>query len=105
VLVVAERFSRPIVGVVGIVAALILGLRVVRTGREPRGSGQAPTLAGGGSPGPGMFAQGSEPELPPVTVTALNATTSRLKTEVQAESTQRPEMAASVVKAWLAEGG
>jgi hypothetical protein len=52
-----------------------------------------------------MFAQGSEPELPPVTVTALNATTSRLKTEVQAESTQRPEMAASVVKAWLAEGG
>jgi flagellar M-ring protein FliF len=105
VLVVAERFSRPIVGVVGIVAALILGLRVVRTGREPRSSGQAPTLAGGGSPGSGMFAQGSEPELPPVTVTALNATTSRLKTEVQAESTQRPEMAASVVKAWLAEGG
>ena len=52
-----------------------------------------------------MGGEGTGGELPPVKVTALNATTTRLKNEVQAESTQRPEMAASVMKAWLAEGG
>jgi len=105
VLVVAQRFSRPIVGIVGIVAALILGLRVLRTGREPTGRGTPESLAAGGMGGtaPGALAQGAEPGLPPVSVPALSATTSRLKSEVQAESTQRPEMAASVVKAWLAE--
>ena len=39
-----------------------------------------------------------------MSVPALNAVTNKLKNEVQAESTQRPEMAASVVKAWLTEG-
>jgi flagellar M-ring protein FliF len=98
VLVVVERFSRPLVGLIGILAALILGLRVLRPGRESRGA--AASLAGGQLPSGGNE---SEPELPPVKVTALNASTNRLKNEVQAESTQRPEMAASVVKAWLAE--
>jgi flagellar biosynthesis/type III secretory pathway M-ring protein FliF/YscJ len=47
------------------------------------------------SPGEG------EPELPPVRVPELSSTTTRLKNEVQSETTQRPEVAASVVKAWL----
>lgn len=36
-------------------------------------------------------------------VPALSASTSKLKNEVQAESTQRPDMAALVVKAWLTQ--
>ncbi|MBP9201590.1 MAG: hypothetical protein KBF47_16370, partial [Gemmatimonadales bacterium] len=44
-----------------------------------------------------------ERELPAVKVPALSASTSKLKNEVQAESTQRPDMAASVVKAWLTQ--
>lgn len=103
VIMVAERFSRPVIGLVGIIAALILALRVLKPGPAPRGG--TPTL--GGTPaGGGAFPAASipEPELPPVSVPALNAVTNKLKNEVQAESTQRPEMAASVVKAWLTEG-
>ncbi len=92
VLVVAERFSRPMVGLVGIVAALILALRVLKPGPIPE---RGTMLAGAASE--------ADQELPPVRVPALNATTSRLKSELQAESTQRPETTASVVKAWLAE--
>ena len=43
----------------------------------------------------------AEPELPPVRVPELSSTTTRLKNEVQSETTQHPEVAASVVKAWL----
>jgi flagellar M-ring protein FliF len=103
-LVVVERFSRPLVGIVGILAALILGLKVLKPGRESRAAGGSLAGGAGGTPGR-LAAEEAEPELPPVKVPALNAATSRLKNEVQAESTQRPEMAASVVKAWLAEGG
>lgn len=100
VLVVAERFSRPLIAVVGIIAALILALKVLKPGPMPPG--------GGG----GSFASQSERgafngqpdiELPPVPVTAISATTTRLKNEVQAESTARPETAAQVMKTWLAE--
>jgi flagellar M-ring protein FliF len=101
VLVVVERFSRPMIGLVGIIAALVLALKLLRPSSEPR-SGSA--LAGGAGSQLTGRRDDEEPELPPVKVPALNATTTRLKNEVQAESTQRPEMAASVVKAWLAEG-
>ena len=101
VLVVVERFSRPLIGLIGILAALMLGLRVLRPGRDSGESSGAQALAAGGR----QFQGGddAESELPPVKMTALNASTHRLKNEVQAESSQRPEMAASVVKAWLAE--
>ncbi len=98
VLVLVDRFSRPLIGLLGILAALILGLRVLK----PAGPGA--NLAGGQGAGGLMAAGETEAELPAVRVPALNATTSRLKHEVQAESTQRPEMAASVVKTWLTEG-
>jgi flagellar M-ring protein FliF len=101
VLVIAERFSRPAIGLVGILAALVLALRVLRQGGEGAGfasaTGRSETaLRGAGEP---------DIELPSVKVPALNASTSKLKNEVQQESNQRPEMAASVVKTWLAEGG
>jgi flagellar M-ring protein FliF len=96
VLVVVERFSRPLIGLVGILAALVLALRVLRPGSGRVAAGGQAQLAAGTGAEP-------EPELPPVKVPALSATTSRLKNEVQADSTQRPEVTASVVKAWLAE--
>jgi len=99
VLVVVDRFSRPIIGLLGILAALILGLRVLRpTAAGQLAAGRAPAELEAGS------AMEPEPALPPIKVPALNATTTRLKNEVQNESTQRPETTASVVKAWLAEG-
>ncbi len=103
VLVVAERFSRPLIALVGIIAALILALRVLQPSKESRGN----TLArSGGADGDsagysGRGEDGREPELPVIRVPELSATTTRLKNEVQAESTQRPELAASVVKTWL----
>lgn len=101
VLVVVERFSRPVIGLVGILAALLLALRVLKPMALPRGAGG--TLAG--APESAGFGAGvAELELPGVKVPALSATTTRLKNEVQSESGQRPEMAASVVKTWLAEG-
>lgn len=99
VLVVVDRFSRPLIGLLGILAALILGLRVLRpsTASQLAAAGALAQLGSGGQ-------TEMEPALPPIQMTALNSTTSRLKNEVQAESTQRPETTASVVKAWLAEG-
>lgn len=98
VIAVAERFSRPVIAIVGIVAALILALKVLKPGPMPQGGGSF-----AGQPDRGAFAASHEPELPPVPVTAISATTTRLKSEVQAESTARPETAAQVMKTWLAE--
>ena len=72
---------------------------MVKSQREPGG----PEASGGGTAaGRSMMSAGeSEPELPPVRVPELSSTTTRLKNEVQSETTQRPEVAASVVKAWL----
>ena len=100
-LTLVERFSRPAIGLVGILAALVLALKVLRPA-----SGEAPAGPQGfqtGARQAGGGAQGDEPQLPPVQVSQLSATTTRLKNEVQAESTARPEMAAQVVKTWLAE--
>jgi flagellar M-ring protein FliF len=99
VLAVADRFSRPLIAVVGIIAALILALKVLKPGPVPPG-GDPGSFAGQANRG--AFST-PEPELPPVPVTAISATTTRLKNEVQAESTARPEMAAQVMKTWLAE--
>lgn len=101
VLVVAERFSRPLIAVVGIIAALILALKVLRPVGGGGGGGGGASF--GGQSDRGAFGGGLDPELPPVPVTAISATTTRLKHEVQAESTARPETAAQVMKTWLAE--
>jgi flagellar M-ring protein FliF len=99
VLTLVDRFSRPAIGLAGIIAALILALKVLRPG--PAGSGPS-SLASAGAGG-GTIGGAEEPALPPVQVSQLSATTTRLKTEVQAESTARPENTAQVVKTWLAE--
>lgn len=104
VLNLVDRFSRPAIGLIGILAAVILALKVLRQeegGGQRSGAGQSfqPASGRGGS----ALAAPEEPPLPPVQVSQLSATTTRLKNEVTAESTSRPEMAAQVVKTWLAE--
>ena len=66
------------------------------------GTNGTASLSAAGAGG-GTLGMAEEPALPPVQVSQLSATTTRLKTEVQAESTARPENTAQVVKTWLAE--
>lgn len=112
ILGLVDRFSRPAIGLIGILAAVILALKVLRqdesgTALAQGGGGQSMASggSGGGAQRSGNQAFQGEPEvqLPPVQVSQLSATTTKLKNEVTAESTSRPEMAASVVKTWLAE--
>lgn len=99
VLTLAERFSRPVIGLVGIIAALILALKILRPPQGPPGEGGSfpRGVQQGAVGGP------DDVPLPPVKVSQLSSSTTKLKNEVQAESTARPEMAAQVVKTWLAE--
>jgi flagellar M-ring protein FliF len=101
VLVYVDRFSRPVLGIVGIVAAMILALRVLRSpGSTPGGA-----LARGGIRSSAVNVSEPEPELPPVVVDALTAVTTKMKNQVQAESASHPETAAQVIRAWLMETG
>ena len=56
VLVVAERFSRPLVGILGILAALILGLRVLKPGWDSRSGAGGAAYAGGSGARPAGWA-------------------------------------------------
>jgi len=95
VLVVVERFSRPAIGLIGILAAFVLALKVLR----PAPGQSAPQTARGGSRS--IKEPEPEVELPPVVVPALAAVTTKLKNQVQLESSQSPETTARVVRAWL----
>jgi flagellar M-ring protein FliF len=99
VLSLAERFSRPVIGLIGIIAAVILALKILRPlpGQGGEGGSFPPSRQSG------SLGSADEGHLPPVQVSQLSSTTTKLKNEVQAESTARPEMAAQVVKTWLAE--
>jgi flagellar M-ring protein FliF len=92
-LVVAERFSRPTVLLVGIVAALVLGLRLLK----------APPPAAGARAGGAFAAAGpGAPALPPEEPAILTAS-QQLRSRVQQESTNHPSTAAQVMRAWMAE--
>ncbi len=95
VMIYVERFSRPTIGLIGIICILILAFRVLRQG--PVSSGSRTT--GGGA----VAASAPEPELPPVQVNQLAAVTSKLRQQVVSDSTARPETAAQVIKAWMSE--
>ncbi|MEP6571545.1 MAG: flagellar basal-body MS-ring/collar protein FliF [Gemmatimonadota bacterium] len=94
-LVIVERFSRPAIGVIGIIAAVVLAMRVLKQHPAPM-SQQGGQLAG-------VTDAGSDYQLPSVAVPALTMATTKLKNQVQLESAQHPETAAQVVKAWLAD--
>jgi flagellar M-ring protein FliF len=97
IVVYVERFSRPAIGLVGIVAIFLLAMRVLRP--APGGAGRS------GAVGVEAMAPppAQDPELPPVHVTEIAALASKLKNQVSHESSQRPDTAAQVVKTWLSD--
>lgn len=91
VIMVAERVSRPVVGIAAIVVLLLLALRLLRPVAAPAPAA-APAAAGAGEvPGTKELAGRNGPEL------------LQLRNRLQAESAERPEAAARVVRSWLAE--
>jgi flagellar M-ring protein FliF len=97
VLVIAERFSRPTILLVGIIAALILGLRLLKPAAAP-----APALGVGASMANLPHAPSSAPMLPPEEP-ELPTASQLLRARVQRDSTESPSTAAQVMRAWMAE--
>ncbi|HYC32240.1 MAG TPA: flagellar basal-body MS-ring/collar protein FliF [Gemmatimonadales bacterium] len=97
VLVIVERFSRPGIMVLGIVAALILGLRLLKPVSIPAGAVTAGTVAAGALSSAPAPAFAELPDVPP-------SVSMQLRNKVQSESADQPQMAAQVMRAWLAEG-
>ena len=95
VMVIVERFSRPGIMVLGIVAALILGLKLLKPVQMPAGA----VTAGAGQPG-------SMPSLPTAMADLPETAPSpsiQLRSRIQSESADHPNTAAQVMRAWLAE--
>jgi flagellar M-ring protein FliF len=100
VMIYVERFSRPMIGLIGILGALLLAFKVLRPAPTAAPYRMAGASAGAGSMAPPM----PEPELPPVHVNQLTAVTTKLRQQVASDSAARPETAAQVIKTWMAEG-
>jgi flagellar M-ring protein FliF len=94
-LVVVERFSRPGIMVLGIVAALILGLKLLKPVAIPAGTA---ALAAGAVPAAPALPS-ALPELP----AAPPSMSMQLRNRIQADSADSPNTAAQVMRAWLAE--
>ncbi len=95
VLEVVDRFARPAIGLMAIVALLIVALRTVnalQAGRPLAKTGSAV------DPARDLLASPGIPALGPPTETVM------LKNKVAEESGARPQVAAQVVRAWMAEG-
>ena len=103
-LVIVERFSRPGLILVGLIIALILGLRILNT----------PVRGGGGSlpasaPTPGALAESMMSPEPALAAAgsifpALPVSGSvQLRRTVQQEASSETETVAQVIKTWLAE--
>ncbi len=103
VVATAERFSRPAVGIVAIVAMILVALQLVRAlgpSKSARGGGGAP----GGAPTAGTLPAGADAEVePPALPTPDEARVLKLKERLRHESQHRPETTAQVMRAWLAE--
>jgi flagellar M-ring protein FliF len=94
VLVVVERFTRPGIMVLGIAAALILGLKLLKPIQLPAG---APAAVGGSAAAATLPPTLPElPEAPP-------SVSAQLRNRIQTESASHPNTAAQVMRAWLAE--
>jgi flagellar biosynthesis/type III secretory pathway M-ring protein FliF/YscJ len=93
-LVVVERFTRPGIMVLGIVAALVLGLKLLKPVPVPAGE-----LAAGAASGTPLARGAAFPEIPD----APPSVSLQLRNRVQSESADSPNTAAQVMRAWLAE--
>jgi flagellar M-ring protein FliF len=100
--VVVERLSHPLVGVAAIVVMLLVALQIKgalapsRAARASRTAAAGPLAAAAGSP------RRIEPELEPLPPIEDSHLT-KMKHRLQQESSDRPEITAQVLKAWLAE--
>jgi len=88
----AERYGRPAVSLVAIIILGLIALQAVRLMGAPRGAA-APTGTG---PAP-VF------ETPRLSEVVANSPAALLRTRMQAESAERPETTAQVLRAWLSE--
>ena len=93
---VVERFSRPGIMVLGIVAALILGLKLLKPISLPAGTA---AFSAAGVTG-GMLPVTALPELPDVLAPTMSM---QLRSRVQTDSADHPNTAAQVMRAWMAE--
>jgi flagellar M-ring protein FliF len=96
VLVIVERFTRPGLMLIGIVAALILGLRLLKSVPVSEG------IAALGGVGAAAMAPAPPPQLPELPAIAPSVST-QLRARIQADSAEHPNTAAQVMRAWLAE--
>jgi flagellar M-ring protein FliF len=89
VMVIVERWSRPAIAVVAILAVLVLLMQVARFVTAPSPA-TAPAPAGEGAAGPNAMPAGASP-------------LARLQGRLATEGLDRPEAAARVLRAWLSE--
>ncbi len=98
--VMVERVSHPLVGVVAIVVMLLIALQIRGLLAPPRPAAGAAGGAGArGAAAPGLPGAETAEALPPPEDTEVT----KLKNRLKAESGERPEVTAQVLKAWLAE--
>lgn len=97
ILSIVERFLRPVIGLVAVLAMLFVAFRMTRmtTGTLAGAQGAAFAPASGDAVALGYTTE--PPPLSPPSDTVL------LKNRVQAEATSRPELAAQAVRAWMNE--
>jgi flagellar M-ring protein FliF len=94
-LVIVERVSRPAVMLIGIALAFVLALRVLRQ-PDTVPADLAAEFAAAAARGQGI--PGSPPNL------ALPAAAQQLRAGVRADLSERPAVAAQVMRAWIGEG-
>lgn len=92
----AERFAAPAVLLLGVLLAFVVAMRVLKGGAPA-----APALAAGAPAAQGAAALAAPPplDLPPI----VPSQSLQLRNAVQADSANRPETAAAVMRAWMGE--
>lgn len=89
VTVMVQQYSRPVILLIGVILAFILGLKLLRP-KVPAAASEEPSLPPEGHPA------GSVPK--PAAAPSLH-----LRAQVQEVSADRPETAAQVIRAWVSE--
>jgi flagellar M-ring protein FliF len=87
-----ERYGRPAVNLVAIIILALIALQAVRMMGSPRGA-----AAPGGTESAPIF------EAPLLSSPVANSPAAQLRNRLQAETAERPETMAQVLRAWLSE--
>jgi flagellar M-ring protein FliF len=103
VMATAERFSRPGIGLVAIVAMILIALQLLRTLQAPRG-GRATPGAPSAAAARAAAELAAEAEAEAAALPGPDeAKVIKLKERLRQESHHRPETTAQVMRAWLAD--